>query len=68
MRRNNPERMSIVEQLIVLKEDICHSYCKYAESTQKDYHDPLMQRYKLQEFCNNCPLNKIHYSSRKKIR
>lgn len=61
MRKNNPERMTIVEQLIVAKNDACEYACKHIAYVRYVYKDPLMQEYKLKEFCKECPLNKIMF-------
>ena len=61
MRRYNPERMTIVEQLIVLREDVCRYSCKYWDETSK-CNDPYIQKVKLQEYCKDCPLTKLHFT------
>lgn len=61
MRRNNFERMTIVEQLNVIREDICAYACKYREIAEDDYKDPLMQKVYLQRFCKDCPITKVAY-------
>lgn len=51
-RRNNPQEMTITEQLSKVREDVCDKYCKYVydeEITQED----------LEMYCKNCPINKL---------
>lgn len=56
-RRNNPQDMTICEQLEQIKEEVCDDICKYRNS--KDYRG-LMSQESLEEICkHNCPLNKL---------
>ena len=61
MRKHNKERMTIVEQLIVIKEDTCKYACKYREYIMANNNDPVVQQAKLQDYCKACPMNSIHY-------
>ncbi|MBQ1571532.1 MAG: hypothetical protein IIZ78_10440 [Clostridiales bacterium] len=56
-RRNNPQDMTICEQLEQIKEEVCDDICKYRNS--KDYRG-LMSQESLEEICKyDCPLNKL---------
>lgn len=56
-RRNNPQDMTICEQVEKIKEEVCDDICKYRNS--KDYRELLSQE-SLEEICNrDCPLNKL---------
>lgn len=61
MRRNNTQDMTIVEQLVTVKEDVCRYACKFKEVVELAYPDPITQKAMLQGYCHECPLNKIHY-------
>lgn len=52
MRENNFADMTVVEQLVRIREDVCEYACKYRELgiTSK---------------CRECPLGKIHYNGGK---
>ncbi len=55
-RRNNKERMTIIEQLEAMRDNLCEDYCKYQEqafSTHKDPDEALDALMK--EHCNDCP-------------
>ena len=54
-RRNNVQDMTIVEQIIKAREEICKDYCKYVDSK---HHGKLSQR-TLDEICKDCPLSRI---------
>ena len=56
-RRNNPQDMTICEQLEKIKEGVCDDICKYRNS--KEYRGILSQE-SLEEICeHDCPLNKL---------
>lgn len=56
-RRNNPQDMTIYEQLEKIKEEVCDGICKYRNS--KDYRGLISQE-SLEEICkHDCPLNKL---------
>ena len=60
MRKNNISNMTVVEQIIAIKEDTCLYACKHIEQTKKDYHDPQVQLVMLQGYCQGCPLGRLH--------
>ena len=63
MRKNNFADMTVVEQLVRIREDVCEYACKYREEAKKAYSgDDTMQRLAIQRYCHECPLGKIHYS------
>jgi len=63
MRENNFADMTVVEQLVRIREDVCEYACKYREEAKKGYSgDVTMQRLAIQRYCHECPLGKIHYS------
>ena len=53
--------MTIVEQLIAIKDDVCKYACKFKEDIELEYPDPIVQKAYLQGYCHNCPLNSIHF-------
>lgn len=52
MRMNNFADMTVVEQLVRIREDVCEYACKYREAGIKSK-------------CQKCPLGKIHYNGGK---
>ena len=55
-RRNNKERMTIIEQLEGLRDNICENYCKYQEKAYSKHKDPDEAiEVLINEHCNNCP-------------
>lgn len=61
MRKNNIERMTVVEQLVNIREQVCIYSCKYFEEMCRKYHDESVKKVMLQHYCHNCPLTKLHY-------
>ena len=57
--------MTVVEQLIAIREDVCRYACKYKEDIEFEYPDPLVQKVMIQQFCQGCPMTKIHYEGEK---
>ena len=56
-RRNNPQDMTIYEQIEKMKEEVCDSICKYRNS--KEYRGIYSQE-TLDEVCEHeCPLRKL---------
>lgn len=61
MRRRNADRMTVVEQIVSLRDDVCEYACKHIDKVNAEHSDPLFQRIFLQEYCQKCPMNKLHY-------
>ena len=61
MRKRNVERMTVVEQLVNIREQVCIYACKYKEDICRKYHDEIIQKTMLQQYCHGCPLTKLHY-------
>ncbi len=58
-RKKNKERMTIAEQLNVIAEEICDSYCKYPDLMKQKFEDPdEAMDYIGDTYCVNCPLYK----------
>ena len=58
MRKTSKERMTVPEQLEVIREKICDGYCKYPQMrpqgmTRKEYDSYL------EEICGRCPLTDL---------
>lgn len=66
MRRNNVGEMTVVEQLVAIKEDACRYACKYKEDLELEYTDPITQKAYLQGYCHECPLERVHYKGEMK--
>lgn len=54
-RRNNPQDMTICEQLEKIKEEVCDRYCKYTSENRNG----ILGDYFFEDICNHCPLNKL---------
>ena len=54
-RRNNPQDMSIVEQLEKIKEEVCDRYCRYTSRNRNGH----LSNKLFDDICNRCPLNKL---------
>lgn len=56
-RTKNKERMTIGEQLEVIAEEICDSYCKYPDRAKDLYEDPdEAMDWISDNHCVNCPI------------
>lgn len=66
LRRNSAERMTVVEQLMKIREEVCIYACKYREKAKQQYpNDDIMQKLFIQGYCHVCPLAKVHYNGRR---
>ena len=65
MRKNSYERMTIVEQLISVKEKTCEYACKYYD--EGSYHESVNRKVYLQKYCHECPLGKVHYEEMQEL-
>lgn len=61
MRKNNVERMTIVEQLIAIKEETCDFACMFKEYVEDQFEDEHKRQEILSGYCLRCPLGKLHY-------
>lgn len=61
MRKNNFGEMTVVEEIISLREEICATICKHMETCVREYKDEAIARIMLQKHCRNCPVVKLHY-------
>lgn len=61
MRKVNPNRMTVVEQLVSIREATCDYACKHKERVEQEQKDPLIQKVVIQGYCHDCPLAKVHY-------
>ena len=62
MRKNNVERMTIVEQLVLIKEETCEYACMFKEYAESEFEDKLKGIEYLEEHCLRCPLGRLHYT------
>ena len=60
-RRNNKERMTVIEQLEAMRDNFCENYCKYPVEVHQRYladeintEDEKLD-YLTKHYCNNCP-------------
>lgn len=61
MRRRNADRMTIVEQLVNIREQVCIYSCIYKRQVEEAYDDEELRKAVLQGYCHDCPLTKLHY-------
>lgn len=55
-RRNNKERMTVIEQLEGLRDNICENYCKYQEKAYSEHKDSgEAMDVLINQYCNDCP-------------
>lgn len=55
-RRNNPNDMSVSEQILKAKEEMCRDYCKYTSYKTRGEISPET----LENICDfDCPLNRL---------
>lgn len=60
-RRNNPQDMTIYEQLEKIKEEMCDRYCKYRDRFRNDADSNLsiLNQEQMDCLCNCCPLTRL---------
>ena len=61
MRKNNILDMTIVEQLVAVREDVCGYACKYKEDIDRKYKEIPTRKIMIQQYCHYCPLTQLHY-------
>ena len=66
MRKNNFADMTVVEQLIAIRDDVCEYACKYRESVKRSEGDEVLWKISVQRYCHDCPLTKLHYQKEKR--
>lgn len=55
-RRNNPLDMTVTEQIIKVREEMCDGYCKYPDVRKHG----LISQESFEAVCKyDCPLNKL---------
>lgn len=62
MRQNNTEEMTIVEQIIAVKEETCKFACMFREYVNDEYEDEQKRKEILKGYCARCPLGRLHFS------
>ena len=60
MRRNNFNEMTIVEQLIAIKEETCKFACMFREYVKDEYENEQKRKEVLDGYCERCPLGRLH--------
>lgn len=61
MRKNDTAKMTIVEQLMLVKEETCNFACMFREYAESEYSDIQKREEYLREYCLRCPLNRLHF-------
>lgn len=61
MRKRNFKDMTVVEQLIKIREDTCLYACKYRDKVDVEYDNETLRKVAMQGYCHECPLMKLHY-------
>ena len=55
-RRNNPAEMTVTEQILKIREEVCDNYCKYRDSVSQKQ----ISQETFTTVCEyDCPLNKL---------
>ena len=67
MRRNNVLDMTIVEQLVAIREDVCEYACKYKEDIDRKYKEDTTRKVMIQQYCHEYPLCHLHYVGNEEI-
>ena len=62
VRTNNVNNMTIVEQIIKVKEETCTFACMFLEYVNDEYEDEEKRKEVLKGYCVRCPLNNLHFS------
>ena len=62
MRKNDITKMTIVEQLILIKEETCDFACMFKEYAQSEYEDIEKRQEYLNGYCQRCPLYRLDVS------
>lgn len=66
LRKRNFADMSVVEQIVEIREEVCAFVCKYRDEASNLYPDDLMRKLYIQRYCHECPLTKLHYQKEKR--
>lgn len=64
MRKNNPDEMTIVEQIIVIKEEVCNFCCMFKEYVNDEFEDEQKKEEMLKGYCERCPLTRLHFTGK----
>lgn len=53
--------MTIIEQLVQIKNETCDFACMFKEYLEDSIKDPKERNEKLRGYCNRCPLNRLSF-------
>ena len=53
--------MTIVERLVVIREDVCEYACKYKEDIDRKYKETSTRKIMIQQYCHGCPITQLYY-------
>ena len=59
--------MTIVEQLVSIREEVCMYACKYKADIDRKYKEDAIRKVMLQQYCQKCPLSHLHYVGSEEI-
>ncbi len=51
--------MTIEEQIIAIREEMCDYACRYKKRLEDEHKDPIVAKAYLQEYCQGCPMNRL---------
>lgn len=57
MRQNNKLDMTVIEQIVAIREKMCSDYCKYKSQAEKNPTWATQAIFK--EVCEKCPLREL---------
>ena len=52
MRKQNISNMTVVEQLVNIREQTCIYACKYKADIDRKYHDEIVRKTMIQQYCH----------------
>lgn len=66
LRKNNFKDMTVVEQILEIREEVCAYACKYRDEASNLYSEDMMKKLYIQRYCHECPLMKLHFKKEKR--
>ncbi len=64
MRMRNKERMTVIEQLQKIKDEVCSDYCKYSDAVRLPKYLQGEYAKMRDEMCAKCPMQELRINFR----
>ena len=61
MRQNNSYEMTVVEQIVQIRKEVCEYSCKYWEEVSRMYKQDATKKIMVQQHCRYCPLTRLNF-------